>query len=329
MRRTVSILSIVLIGQLILAAGLNMTSRDRGAESSGRALAAFQPDKVDAIRIADGSGDPLRLERRKAGWRVASADGFPADAAAVERLLHKLDGFADRLPVANSGNARERFQVAEDRFRRRVTLMTGGEPAARIFFGESAGPGQVYARPADGNLIQEVDFALRLASAEVSEWQDKSVAAVKTKNIRQAELPGFTLRRAEEGQGWRMLSEDSASPVPVKPAEANRVLRRLARPDFQTVKREAPPATKPDFTYTLTTEDGDEIRFAYTGGNGSGKQLRFYRNDQPWLYRAPASQLAKLQKLEPEKLLASGAATGKAPSPKAEKEKRGTTRSSS
>lgn len=329
MRRTVTILSIVLVGQLVLAAGLNVASRDQGAEASHQALAAFQPDKVDAIRIADGSGDPVLLERRENGWRLAGADGFPADAAAIERLLSKLDGFADRLPVARSDSARERFRVADDQFKRRVTLMAGGEPTAKIFLGKSAGPGQVYARAAGGDLIQEVAFTLRHASADVSQWQDESVAAVQPDNIRKAKLPGFTLQRADGGKGWRLVRGDTASPEKIKPAEANRVLRRLARPDFQAVSKGEPPPGKPDLTYTLVTENGDEIRFAYVAGTETGKQARFYRNDQPWIYSAPAKQLSKVKKLKPEELMASAPAAGEAASPTTDKPKRRTVESSS
>lgn len=309
MRRTVIALAILLAGQVILAVVLQLGGPATRAPAPERPLAAFEREGIDAVRISAGGGDALRIERGDEGWRLPAADGFPAGTQYVDRLLRRMGGFDNPLPVARSEAARERFRVGADAYERRVELLAGGEPRATVFFGESAGTERVYARAAGRDMIHEVDFALWQASADPTKWYDKSVAMVEPAAVAQAEMPGFVVRRADSGDGWRLLA-DGGDVEPAKAGATQTLVRRLARPDIRGVARAAPPQGSPTLAYTLTTKDGSEIRFRYFAG-GEGGKPRLYRSDQPWRYTVAADHLARLQEAD-TKRLAAGTGGGEA-----------------
>lgn len=302
MQRTTIILGAVLAAQLVLAAVLQLGLAGGGtAERATGPLAAFERDAIDAVRITGTDGDALRVERGDNGWRLPAADGFPAGAGRVERLLSDLDGFGDRLAVARSEEARERFSVGSGNFERRVELMSGDETVATVLFGGSAGTGRVYARAAGQDTVYEVAFTLQHASVDPQRWYDNAVAGLDPQSVRQAEMPGFVLRRTE-GKLWKLVDGASA-PAETNPSKALGLVRRLAQPRIRGVARAEPPDAEPVLAYTLTTKEGEEVRFRYfTGGKDSAPHL--YRDDQPWRYIVAPKRLAQVRNSSPEKLLA-------------------------
>lgn len=304
MQRVTIALGAVLAAQLVLAGVLHsgVLGGAQTAPAAAGSLAEYEPDSVDAIRITGADGGTLRIERGETGWRLPGSDGFPAGSSRVERLLRGLNGLDARLPVARTAAARERFRVGAERFERRVELLSGDETLATVLFGGSAGTGRVYARAAGRDTIHEVEFPLWHASAKPQKWYDSDVAAVDPASVRQAELPGFVLRRTE-GKTWKLVDGEQA-PSMTDPAKALRLVRRLAQPKIEDVTRAEPPDGNPVFAYTLTTKEGEEIRYRYFS-TGDDKAPTLYRGDQPWRYTVAPKRLAQVRGSSPDKLLAS------------------------
>lgn len=310
MRTTLTVLSAVLVAQLVLAAALNWGGSD-AAELTYGPLFNFDTEAVDAIHITDADGDTLKIKQTEGGWTLPAADGFPANAAMVERLLTNAHSFSGRLPVARSHASRLRFSVAADKFERRIQFMVDGEPRATLLLGDSAGPGRVYARAADQNMIYEVDFSLQYAAADVDDWLDHSVVAVDEDKVQKVIFPGFTLLRAENGEGWKIDRGGDKGPVKARQSEIDRWLGQLTQPDFDGVAKAEPPQGEPKLTYTLVTKKGNKIRFAYYGQNAKGENPHLYRSDQPWSYRISEVHLAKLTELDGKQFVANDQEGGK------------------
>lgn len=303
MRTTLTVLSALLVAQLGLAAALNWGSPESADMAQG-SLFNFDTEAVEAIQITDAEGDALKIEQTEEGWTLPGADGFPASEAKVDRLLNQAHGFDSRLPVARSQASQSRFSVASDKFKRRIQFMVDGQPRATLLLGDSAGSGRVYARAADQNMIYEVDFSLQYASADASNWLDRSVAAVAKDKVRKIIFPGFTLHRAEKGNGWKVARSGEKGEAKAKLSAIKRWLGQLTQPDFNGVTKTEPPKREPKLAYTLVTKQGDRIRFAYYKPGDNSKSTSLYREGQPWLYRVSKSYLSRLSKLDGKQFVA-------------------------
>ncbi len=283
MRTWLTILGGLLALQVALALGLWLGDGDDAALAEGAPLAQFSPEGVRAIEIAGSDDAQVRLERGDDGWRIPAADDFPAAQSDVEALLNGLDGFDDRLPVARSEAARERFRVADEQFERRVRLIGSDGPVATILFGQSAGPDRVYARAAGGSMIYEVGFALRRASADATDWYDGDVAGVPMGEVMEVRLPDFRLRRGDASGTWLALP-DGGEVQRAARGKATQLVGRVAQPALEGVARGDAPSRDPELAYTITTREGGTVRFAYYRAT-EGEAVHLHRSDQPWRYR--------------------------------------------
>jgi len=282
MQRWLTILTVVLAVQVVVTLGLWLGGDQETVASQGKPLAQFSPDSVEAVEITGSDGGQVRIERGDDGWQIPAADGFPAAQSDIESLMEALNGFDDRLPVARSEGARERFRVAEGQFERRLRLIGSDGPVATILFGQSAGPDRVYARAADASMIYEVGFALRQASADAADWYDRAVAGVSMADVTEVRLPEFRLRRGEASSEWLALA-DGGEVQPAARGKATQLLGRVAQPALEGVARGEAPERAPDLNYSITTREGEAIRFAYYRNEGD-ETVHLYRSDQPWRY---------------------------------------------
>jgi len=298
MKRAITVLSVLLAAQLILAAGLWLGGRANGSAKPSR-LVAVDASRVKQLIITGAKGDSLKLQRTADGWTLPGAGGFPAKSGQAKTLLSQLTAKERRVPVARSDAARSRFHVTADDFERRVVLGDADSPQATIYLGESAGAGRVYARNADSDDVYEVSFDLWQASAKPKDWFDKATARVDPADVKQVDMPGFSLIRAKEG--WKFAkARDGQEPDPGKAAE---LVTKLAGPDFTAVAKEKPPQGKPELSYTITAKDGKQVTYHYYQGTKDDSRI-LVREDQPWRYAVAAKQLAGVEKADAKGLLA-------------------------
>ena len=105
MKKWITILSTLLVLQIVLAVGLHMGREDYGAFDPEEKLLSFEAGAVDGIQI-DGEGDQrLVLEKQDGLWRLSELSGFPANQGSVERLVERLAGLDKGWPVATTGGA--------------------------------------------------------------------------------------------------------------------------------------------------------------------------------------------------------------------------------
>lgn len=308
MSRIIAILGVLLAGQLVLAGALHLGD-NAGTAPAASTLVAFDPEAIDAITLASTDDSTLRIERGNDGWQLPEADGFPADGDQVDRLLQQLAALKGQLPVAQSESARARFGVAASDFERRVALEADGDTVARLYLGTAAGPGELHARAADSDMIFEVAFALSNAPVEPTRWTDNEIAHVGAEQITRIEMPDFSVTRSDAEEAWQLQRDDGGKQT-IDRAQARQMLDKLASPDFEAVSRGEAPDGEPSLAYSLHTKDGATIRYRYFGKADADEPARFYRNDQPWAYQAPAEQLAAVEELSPKTLIAGNSGDG-------------------
>jgi hypothetical protein len=225
------VLAGLLLAQIALALFLGL--RGAGPSPAGREapLLAFEPAKVERIRIERPGSDPVVLERADTGWQVQSLAGFPAAAARVDALLDRLAGLKRGLPVATSQEALARLKVADSDHEGRLSLEGGGKQLVALYLGDAAGVRRRYVRAGGEGSVHEAELSPADIPGKADDWADRALLSLDEGDMQRIELPGIRLEKAEGG--WRLvgLKEGEA----LDQAKAADVARRLGSLSFVSV----------------------------------------------------------------------------------------------
>jgi hypothetical protein len=131
--------------------------------SAQEVLTPFSTAEVDELRIGDEFDNEAILVKSGDQWLLPDMENLPADAGKVEEVLKALQIAPGSWPIAHSSAARQRFQVADYYYQRRITLLSGGTKLGTVYLGTSPGFQKVHARNESGNAI----FSIALSNFDV------------------------------------------------------------------------------------------------------------------------------------------------------------------
>ncbi len=285
MKRWIPILSGLLLAQLVLALGLSLYGDDYSAFEPQETLLAFDPTAVDRLVLADDEAS-LTLSKQGTDWKLPEAGGFPADAGSVERLLERLAALEKGWPVAISGSAARRFEVADDSFQRKIALYAGDRPLGELYLGSSPGFRKVHARPGDEERV----FAVALNNWEVSprtdDWIDKGILALDAAELIRVRMPGFTLQR--DGDAWAL--EDLSEGENLNREAVDRLVRQIAGLRIESLAGTEPGADQAESQPVLEIEvglrDGETLRYRFSRAE-EGAPFVLKRSDQEHFVELP------------------------------------------
>lgn len=205
-----STLTIALGGQLLLVA-LVWGLQTGGGEEPDPFL-SFDVGAVDSLSVADDE-QSVTVTKADDEWTVA--DGLPADASKVDRVLDKLADADGGWPVATSESAMTRFEVKEDGYQRHIVVGAGEETLADVYLGTSPSYQRVHARHASGGPVYAIDFSNYEAGAKVSDWLRKSLLQPDgaLQSVARAGEAGWALTSTDDGwtAGDAAIDQDEAA----------------------------------------------------------------------------------------------------------------------
>jgi Domain of unknown function (DUF4340) len=143
-------------------------------------LAPFSVEAVDELRISDQYDNETVLVRSGKQWLLKSLANIPADPARVDELLQSITGHSGNWPIARSLAARQRFQVADHYYQKRLTLLSEANSLGTIYLGTSPGFRKVHARSDSQDAIYSVDLEALEVSAFSSDWIEPRLLQVRT-----------------------------------------------------------------------------------------------------------------------------------------------------
>ena len=205
-----STLAIGLGAQLLLVALVWGLQTGDGEEPEP--FLSFDADAVDALAISDAD-QSVTVTKLDDAWTVA--DGLPADAGKIDRVLDKLADAAGGWPVATSDAAMTRFEVTEDEHQRHVVVTAGEETLADVYLGTSPSYQRVHARHASGGPVHAINFSNYEAGAKTSDWLRKSLLQPDgaLQSVARLGDAGWTLESGEDGwsaEGATLDQEEAA-----------------------------------------------------------------------------------------------------------------------
>ncbi len=142
-------------------------------------FAPFNPEDVDRIAIGDAYDNEMVMSRTGEQWSLPGLHGLPADGDRIGGLLAGLAAGNEGWPIARSETARQRFQVGDGNYQRRLQLSAGDNTAATVFLGTSPGFGKVHARNSEQNAIFSIALNHFELPAVPGMWLDPRILQVR------------------------------------------------------------------------------------------------------------------------------------------------------
>jgi hypothetical protein len=197
--RAITVLLLVLLIQCGIAAAVFWPMPDEARNSAAQTLIPVARAQIDEVRIGDEFDNEAVLVRAGERWLLPALDNLPADTDKVESLLQGITAQSLSWPVAHSPAARQRFQVANYYYQRRLTLLSGGQKQGTLYLGTSPGFRKVHARNEGQDTIYSIDLNAFDVPATSDAWLDPHLLQVRAPLRIDADLYNLYL---ENGQ-WR------------------------------------------------------------------------------------------------------------------------------
>jgi hypothetical protein len=211
MEKTIRILSIVLVAQLLLAVGMSLTGPNLVAAHPDTPLYTLGDKTVDHLTIEGPDGARVVLAKQGQGWVLPDNGGYPADRTQVDTLLSRLEGLQRGLPVATTQGALKRFKVSDESFERRVLLAHGNDTLATLYLGSSPGMHHVHARTGKDDAVYAVDFAVYEAPDKAEDWEDKAILQFPQDTLESIKVAGLTLQSTPAAAGVKAADKPAAN----------------------------------------------------------------------------------------------------------------------
>ena len=303
MNRLTQLLVLLLILQVALIVGLNVTRTDLSVVSDQSLLISGAIEGVDLLTIDGPDGGTVTLRKREVTWIVPEDGDFPADQEKVEAFLSRIRGLERGMPVGTTPATLSRFRVTESNFERRITLGAKGEVLAVFFLGTSPRARMTYARSRDDTSVFEVQLAAYDAPASSEDWQDEMAVEVSYPNIITVEVPGLIKlvrnRRPDADQDtssgtqledkvWDSPDLDPDEKIHQQSADA--LARKIsALRIIDVLGREVRPGfglNPPELTVIVETTSNDKVTYEVGPIKGE-KDYVFKASTRPEYFRLP------------------------------------------
>jgi hypothetical protein len=257
-RATIALLVVTLLtlGGLYYLRQIAPATRD--AEELRRYAAVFDPAEVTEIDIVRGT-ETVSLRRAGDSWRMIAPLGDAAAPDIADRLLTAVRF----LDVRDRRRAPDEAAVAEAGLvapRLRIDLR-GGQPVRLELGGDTALPGEIFARTGGSDEILRVpDTIVELATAPAEGFRDPRLTASVADDIEK-----FTVRRADGEMTLRRQRGRWSIEKPVAAAADPRAVRSfldsllgLRVVNFRATAPEAAPLPGRTATISMTPLGGGE-----------------------------------------------------------------------
>ncbi|MGR9053327.1 MAG: DUF4340 domain-containing protein [Gammaproteobacteria bacterium] len=236
--------------QLLLALGLLWYGgTDRTANRV--ALFDFAVDSIDGVKIGDGEHEAV-LAKKDGRWQLPELEQLPATASKVTDVLNKLAGFKPVWPVTATAASHNRFEVAEDKFQRRIRLYQGETLKAEIYLGTSPGFRKSHVRKAGDDAVYSIALNGFEVPAENSGWLDKSLLAATGVNA--IEGSDYALEKADGNWRFAGAGEAEGTQQALDTGKAGQLASALGGLTVLGIADKAPEGEP--ITLKVTTPDG-------------------------------------------------------------------------
>ena len=179
MKQSVAALLLILIIQFFITASLLWPDKESANLRTDQTLVAFSASTVDKIRIGDEFDNEVLLIKSGEQWLLPDLENLPADSVKVRALIQSVSGEQETGAIAHSPAARQRFQVADYYYQRRLTLFSAGQALDTLYLGTSPRFRKVHARNDRQNAIYSITLSAFETAATNGAWLESRLLQVR------------------------------------------------------------------------------------------------------------------------------------------------------
>lgn len=307
MATPIRILAIALVIQLVLVAGVYWPGGASSRAGTDKPVLSVDSDKVDQLSIKSGESNKVAIKRHDGGWALPGLSELPADSNQVGSLMTQLNNRRAGLAVATSSEARERFKVGQESFKRRLELALADGSTKVLYFGKSPGANEAYLRRKGEDAIHRVGIGTHLLPGKDENWLDKALLSYKPKEIGSIEVAGLTISRAAKPAPDTEKADKAETPdwqvsglKDGKVADMAAVKRLVSQLGGFRVSGIAPksqaPEGEPAFEITVTPKTGSPVTYSLYSA-GKDKKARLVSSGHDAVFTVASRTQQTLQKV--------------------------------
>ena len=180
MNLTVNTLLFVLLIQCGITAAVMWPANSAENSSTNHILAPSSMGSIDEIHIGDEFDNEAVLVKSGEQWLLPNLENLPADSTKVNSLIENVINNTVVWPIAHSPAARQRFQVADYYYQRRLTFFSQGKNLDTIYLGTSPGFRKVHARNDNQDAIFSITLNTFDTPAVSGAWLEPRLLQIRT-----------------------------------------------------------------------------------------------------------------------------------------------------
>lgn len=193
-------LSVLLLAQLAIASTLFGADRYFTMEPGQQSLMAMEKDKINKVIISEGDQNVI-LTKQEDKWYLDPDIGLPANKSKMSTLLISLADLKPRWPVATSEASHQRFEVAQDKYQKRIQLYSDEDKLTELYLGTSPEFRKIHIRKSDDDAVYSVTLNNWQMSSDEDGWLDKELLALRDVQ----RIDGEDYQLSKKGEEWQSL----------------------------------------------------------------------------------------------------------------------------
>ncbi|XOZ32375.1 DUF4340 domain-containing protein [Halomonadaceae bacterium KBTZ08] len=307
MVNAIRILSLLVVVQLAVVAVFYWPASGTSGEASGGSFLDVASGAVVGLEL-EGPDGSVRLEKTEQGWRIPALNELPASQDSVSKLLEGLRNARPGLAVARSEDAAQRFRVAGDDFERRLTVSLADQDRKPVlFFGDTPGAGEIYARRKGEDSVFRVGVGTHMMPLEADQWLTKDLLSLDQQKVQSLTINDIRIERVQtepdqDGGGeapkpeWKAVS-GVADDAELNPGAVSDLVSRVAalRISGAADDDQKVPEGEPTLGLRIGTEGDGSRQYRFHAG-GKGEDALLVTDGYDTVFTVNTSVLDSLQK---------------------------------
>jgi hypothetical protein len=250
----------LLLLQLIAAASLYLYYNSDQDTQSQSALINISRQDINGIEISD-SETTILVKKHNDQWQFSDWHQLPVNQAKLEAILKNLSELKSGWPIATTESSHQRFEVAEDKFQRRIKLMQDDKPVVEFFLGTSPGFRKVHFRVQGDNKVYSVPLNTYDFPTKNNDWLWKQLLAVQ--HIKSIDAKDFSLHKKE--QDWHFKDDTDTA---VDQEQAKQLVQAFNGLTVTSlVDNEVDLSSAEKISYTITNDSQYTLNFYHKEGD--------------------------------------------------------------
>ncbi|MBA2320068.1 MAG: DUF4340 domain-containing protein [Deltaproteobacteria bacterium] len=266
-------------------------------------LAEWTVVEIVGQTTGDAPPKPVRVVKEGDRWVLASAGGFPADAAKVQQVIDNLAKIELGNPISTKATSHRDLGVADDTFTRKVTIGSGGKTTT-LYLGAGTGSGLHVRREGTDSVYAVRGFTAWSVGDADARYLDSSYVKVDPKSLR-------TLKIANPSGTWTLVqapddtwSIAEAPGVAVDPGKSGSLARRavdvrMTKPVGTEIRPDHALTGETRVEWTAEGPDGAPIAGGYTIGAARETFHYVKADDREWVVEVAGTTLQPLLDFTP------------------------------